>query len=68
MKVKYDKQVDILLIELSDKKIDYATEAGSMIIHFTGEGEPVLVEILEASEFLAEVIKASLKGSMEVAI
>jgi len=68
MKVKYDKQVDILLIELSDKKIDYAEEAGSMIIHFTGEGEPVLVEILEASEFLAEVIKASLKGSMEVAI
>ncbi|MEW6273667.1 MAG: DUF2283 domain-containing protein [Bacillota bacterium] len=68
MKVKYDKQVDILLIELSDKKIDYAEEAGSMIIHFTEEGEPVLVEILEASEFLAEVIKASLKGSMEVAI
>ncbi|MCL6446670.1 MAG: DUF2283 domain-containing protein [Armatimonadetes bacterium] len=68
MKVKYDKQVDILLIELSDKKIDYAEETGSMIIHFTKEGEPVLVEILEASEFLAEVIKASLKGSMEVAI
>ena len=34
MKIKYDRDVDILMIELSDEKIDYAEEAGPMIIHF----------------------------------
>ena len=68
MKIKYDRETDILMLELSDKKIDYAEEAGPMIIHFTEQGEPVLVEILDASEFLAELMKASIRGSTEVAV
>jgi uncharacterized protein YuzE len=38
--------------------IDYAEEAGSIIIHFTKDGKPVLIEILDASELLMAVIKA----------
>jgi len=68
MKVRYDREVDILTMELSDKKIDHAEEAGPMIIHLNDQGEPVLLEILDASEFLAQLIKASIKGNMEVAI
>lgn len=34
-----------------------------MIIHFTKEGKPVLVEILDASEFLAELTKVSVRAS-----
>ena len=34
-KVKYSKDVDALLIELSDKPIDYAEEAGQFIVHFS---------------------------------
>ena len=35
MKIGYDREVDILMIEISDENIDYAEEAGPMIIHFT---------------------------------
>jgi uncharacterized protein YuzE len=40
-KIKYSKDVEALLIELSDKKIDYAEEEGQIIIHFSKDGEPV---------------------------
>ena len=33
-----------------------------MIIHFTRERKPVLVEILDASDFLAEITKVSLRA------
>jgi len=52
---------DVLLIEFSNEEIDYAEEAGNMIIHFSKDGKPVLLEILDASEFLVEVLKASMK-------
>ncbi len=61
MRIKYDREVDILTIELSDESIDYAEEAGPMIIHFTKENKPVLIEILDASEFLAELTKVSIR-------
>jgi len=51
-KIKYSKDVDALLIEISDKAIDYAEEQGQIIVHFSKEGEPVLIEILDAKEFL----------------
>jgi len=57
MKIKYSKDEDILIIELSNEKIDYAAETGPIIIHFSSDKKPVLLEILEASEFLSEVIK-----------
>lgn len=61
MKIGYDREVDILMIEISDEKIDYAEEAGPMIIHFTKDNKPVLIEILDASEFLADVTKISMR-------
>jgi len=33
-----------------------------MIIHFSKDGKPVLIEILDASEFLAEITKISMKA------
>jgi len=65
MKISYDKEKDILLIESSEDPIDYAEEVGSIIAHFTKEGKPVLLEILDASEFLSEVIKASMPAKEE---
>ncbi len=63
MKIRYDREVDILLIEFSDEKIEYAEEAGHMIIHFTKDNKPVLIEILDASEFLSELTKISMKAT-----
>lgn len=51
-KIKYSKDVDALLVELSDKPTDYAEEEGRVIVHFSTDGEPVLLEIFNAKEFL----------------
>jgi uncharacterized protein YuzE len=66
-KIRYSKDVDALLIEFSDKNIDYAEEEGQMIIHFSKEGEPVLLEILDAKEFILSSL-SSLVREREVAI
>ncbi|GAB5047428.1 DUF2283 domain-containing protein [Thermodesulfovibrio sp. TK110] len=64
-KIKYSKDVDALLIEISDKDIDYAEEQGQIIVHFSKEGEPVLIEILDAKEFLLKTL-TSIVGEKEV--
>ncbi|MEK7170509.1 MAG: DUF2283 domain-containing protein [Patescibacteria group bacterium] len=53
-KIKYDREADILMLE-ADKsaKIDYARELGDVIVHFTKDNLPVLVEILNASRTLS---------------
>ncbi len=52
MKVKYSRDVDILLVWLSDDPYDYAEEANGVITHFNSDGKPVLLEIQGAKEFL----------------
>lgn len=59
-KIKYSKDVDALLIEFSDKQIDYAEE-GQMIIHFSRRGEPVLLEILDAKDFILNLLSSVVK-------
>ena len=51
-KIRYSKDVDALLIELSGEPIDYAEESGPFIVHFSREGRPVLLEIFSARDFL----------------
>jgi hypothetical protein len=58
MKMKYSADEDILTYEVSSEPIDYAEETGSVIVHFTKEGKPVLLEIMDATKFLAETAKA----------
>ena len=61
MKIRYSRDEDILIIELSNEKIEYAVEKGPIIVHFSDKEKPVLLEILEASEFLSEAMKVSMK-------
>jgi len=58
MRIRYDRDEDILTFEVSTHKIDHAEEIGSMIVHFSEQGKPVLLEILDASEFIAEAARA----------
>ncbi|MFQ5762068.1 MAG: DUF2283 domain-containing protein [Candidatus Bathyarchaeia archaeon] len=62
MKVSYSRKVDILMIQLSDEKIDFAEEMGPIIIHFTKGRKPVLLEILDASELVGEITKIGMKA------
>jgi len=64
MKIRYNREDDVLIIEVSDEKIDYAEEADNMLLHFSREGKLVLIEILDASEFLTEILRASMRGSV----
>lgn len=60
-KIKYSKDVDVLLIEFSDKKIDHAEEKGQVIIHFSEDDEPVLLEILDAKEFVLNSLESVMR-------
>ena len=49
----YDPEADILMWEIShEATIDSAREVGNMVIHFTQQNIPVLIEILNANQFL----------------
>lgn len=60
------------MIKVSDEPIDYAEEVGPIIVHLTKTGKPVLLEIMDAREFLAETTKATMKASgkefMEISV
>jgi uncharacterized protein YuzE len=51
-KISYEPEADVLTWELSDKDIYSAKEMGNVIVHFTKNDFPVLIEILEATDFL----------------
>jgi hypothetical protein len=63
MKISYDRHEDILMIELDvAEPIDHAEHTGSFIVHLSPQDRPVLLEILKASDFLSDVVKASMRA------
>ena len=67
MKVRYNRKSDILTLELSEASIDHAEETGPIIIHSSADDRLVLLEILEASDFLANLTKAAVRAEDEMA-
>jgi uncharacterized protein YuzE len=59
-KVKYSKDVDALLIELSDDAIAYAEDEGRVILHYSNNEKLVLIEILYFKQFMSEDMIAEL--------
>ena len=57
MRVQYNREDDVLMIHLSEATIDHAEEAEGIIVHFSREDRPVLLEVLDASDFLARLAK-----------
>jgi uncharacterized protein YuzE len=66
MKISYDRDQDIIMLELSKQKIDHAEQTGPIIVHFTKKDKPVLLEILDASDFLAATLKSSIRSRKEM--
>lgn len=52
MKLKYNREADILLMGPSDEPSDYAEEANGVIARFTKDGKLVPIEIQGAREFI----------------
>jgi len=46
-KINYSKDVDALLIELSEEPIAHAEDDGRVILHYSQDEKLVLVEILD---------------------
>ena len=62
-KIRYSEDVDALMVELSTEPIDYAEDSGPLIVHFSKEGAPVLLEILEAKEFVLGSLQSLVRGT-----
>ena len=62
MKISYNRDEDIMLIEVAPDRIDFAEEMGPIIVHFSEEGKPVLLEIIDASEFITSVVRSTMKA------
>jgi uncharacterized protein YuzE len=65
MNISYDRENDIMMLELSKAKIDHAEQTGQIIIHFSKKNKPVLLEIMDASEFIASTLKSSIRAKEE---
>lgn len=54
-KISYEPEADVLSWELSrEAPIDFAREMGNIVVHFTKQNIPVLIEILNASSFVSQ--------------
>jgi hypothetical protein len=68
MRLRYNRGTDILTLELSDAPIDHADEAGPLIVYFTEDDRLIMVEILEASDFLAKLMKGAMQADAKRAV
>lgn len=56
-KIVYEPEDDVLNIWLSKEPYDFAEDENGAITHYTKEGEPVYIEILDASRFFKKTAK-----------
>ena len=62
-KISYSKDVDALLVELSDAPISYAEAEGPVILHYSQDDTLVLVEILDFRRFMSDETVSTLLAS-----
>jgi Protein of unknown function (DUF2283) len=62
-KISYSKDVDVLLVELSNEPIAYAEDEGEVILHYSQSAKLVLVEILDFRRFMSHETIATLLAS-----
>jgi hypothetical protein len=53
-KISYSKDVDVLLIELSDQPISYAEDEGEVILHYSNDETLVLIEVLDFKRVISQ--------------
>lgn len=57
MRYEYDREADILMIILQDAEVDHGDQTDNVILHYDADGEPVEIEILDASQMVLELIR-----------
>lgn len=67
--IRYDMDVDIAMITLSDKKLAYETEMDDAIVGFSEDNEPIWLEILDVrSGFLPGLADAVKRAGRSVEV
>lgn len=56
-RISYSKDVDILMIQLSNKKVDDSYDVDDMIVQVDENGEPVIIEMFNGKKHLKELGK-----------
>ena len=59
MEIDYDRDTDIMMIELSEGEIDHAEQVDNVIVHLSREGKPALLEILDFSDLLSRLTEVT---------
>lgn len=57
MKVKYYKDADLLSLRISNEPYKYARQTNDVIVHYSENKEPVLIEVVNAAKFLEDTTK-----------
>lgn len=62
-KMKYDSGSDVLSVILKDKgKLSHAEEIGDLVLHVDKRGNPLYLEVLNASKVVPVMVQAITKG------
>ncbi len=67
-RISYEPEADVLRMEIADKPIEFAREIGNLVVHFSKEGIPVYVEVLEATKFRKATDEAFAKPAIAVSL
>lgn len=57
-RISYSPDVDILMIQLSDKKVDDSYDTDDMIVQVDKTGKPVVIEIFNGKKYLKQLGKS----------
>jgi len=61
-RLRYDEESDVLMIILSESgKLSQAEEMGDIVIHLGEKGEPLFLELLNASKNIPLMVQALAK-------
>lgn len=60
-KMQYDRDDDVLMIWFAQGlQVDHAEQAGDTILHVSENGTPILLEILNAQDFVLELVRTAM--------
>jgi uncharacterized protein YuzE len=61
-RLRYDAESDVLLIVVSESgKLSHAEEMGDIVVHLGEKGEPLFLEVLNASKNIPLMVQALAK-------
>ncbi len=63
-KIKYDPDSDVLSFMLKEEKMSHAEEVGDIVLHVDAKGNPLFVEVLNASKVVPMMVKVMAKGEI----